>query len=200
MQHPLLARFSQLVPLPVAAQEAVEVAFVRRTCHRGTCLVQPGEVANYAYFIESGTLRVYTTVGEVDSTLYLGIDGDFVVALSSFLQRTPSQDAIHCLDDTTLYAVHYDRLNALYDQFPELDRIGRLLMERYALQIREHGFSLRFHNTQQRYETLLHQRPQLVQRVPLIHIASYLGMTAQALSMARGRVAKGEMRNAKGEI
>lgn len=179
--------FAQFVPLPPDVREAVQAAFVRHTYRRGDYLVRAGEVANYLYVIEMGALRVYTTVGAADSTLYLGVEGDLVVALPSFLQRTPSADAVHCLDETVLYAIHYDRLQRLYDQFPVIDRVGRLLIERYALQLRDHGFSLRFQSTEQRYETLLKQRPELVQRVPLTYIASFLGMTAQALSMVRAK-------------
>lgn len=187
MTHPLLDYFSRYVSLSAEAQAAITDAFVRQTHRRGDYLLRAGDVANHLYFIETGVLRVYTTVDATDCTLYLGIDTDMVVALSSFIQRIPSPDSVHCLDDTALYAVHYDRLQALYNQFPAIDRAGRLLVERYAIQLRDHSFSLRFHSTEQRYDTLQRTRPLLFQRVSLTHIASFLGMTAQTISMVRAK-------------
>ncbi|MBO0930844.1 Crp/Fnr family transcriptional regulator [Fibrella aquatilis] len=187
MPQNLLTYFSRFVPLTDEAQAAISSAFVRQTYRRGDYLLQAGDVANHLYFIQTGVLRVYTTVEATDCTLFLGLDGEMVVALSSFIQRTPSADSIRCLEDTELYAVHYDRLQGLYDQFAAIDRVGRLLIERYAIQLRDHSFSLRFHSTEQRYDTLQRTRPELFQRVSLTHIASFLGMTAQAISMVRAK-------------
>jgi hypothetical protein len=46
-------------------------------------------------------------------------------------------------------------------------------------------FSIQFESAQQRYEKLLAQQPNIIQRVPLSHIASFLGVTSETLSRIR---------------
>ncbi|AQG79269.1 Crp/Fnr family transcriptional regulator [Spirosoma montaniterrae] len=187
MTHPLLAYFAQFIPLSPVIEDAVAASFMHQSLKRGDYLLEAGQTASYAHFVVSGALRVFTHTERADITIWLGLAGSMVVSLPSFIERKPSPEWIQAIDDTRVYSVHYNALQQLYDAHPELDRLGRLLIERYAIQLREHGFSLRCHTTTERYENLLRQRPELFEQVPLTHIASFLGMTPQAMSLARAK-------------
>ncbi|MGE5107406.1 MAG: Crp/Fnr family transcriptional regulator, partial [Sphingobacteriales bacterium] len=45
--------------------------------------------------------------------------------------------------------------------------------------------SIQFETAQQRYEKLLKNSPQIIQRIPLSYIASFLGVTLETLSRIR---------------
>lgn len=183
----LLSYFQKFVALSPDAEAAIRAGFAHRVCGRGELLLRPGEVASHAYFIETGALRVYADVNAEEIVMWLGLPNSMVVSLVSFINRTPSAEYVQALAPTTLWCVAHDTLQTLYRTHADAERLGRLLMEQYAIQQRQHSFSLRCQTTTQRYNTLLRQQPDLFQHVRLSDIASFLGMTPQALSMARAR-------------
>lgn len=52
----------------------------------------------------------------------------------------------------------------------------------------QHFFSYLKDSPTQRYENLLRQKPEVIKRVPLQHIASYLGITQVSLSRIRNKI------------
>lgn len=183
----LTAYYAQFMLLSTEARATIEAGTVRQPQRRGDFLLRAGETANYLHYVESGVLRVYTQTERAEVTIWLGLANSLVVSLPSFIGRKPSVESIQVLDEAVISSIHYDTLQQLYEEFPELNRLGRLLIEQYAIQLREHGFSLRCHSTAERYQTLLQQRPELFKQVPLTHIASFLGMTPQAMSLIRAK-------------
>ncbi len=188
MRENLIRYFAGFHQLPPEIAEAASRYFEYRQLPKNNFLLRQGQRPNYLYFVEKGLIRVFSEVEGKEVSVWFGSENSLVVALNSFLERKASQESIHLLEDSSLYAIHYARLQALYDRYPAVNRIGRLVTERYAMQLREHVFSLRHHSTQERYEYFLEKQPDLLQRVPLKYIASFLGMTIQALSMARAKL------------
>ena len=78
-----------------------------------------------------------------------------------------------------------DGLNYLVDNFPELERFGRITALQMALEFGEKVKDLQFRTAQERYHLLLEKHPGILQRVSLGHIASFLGITQQSLSRIR---------------
>ena len=71
----------------------------------------------------------------------------------------------------------------------------RKILEHVAISSQEHADSQRFENATERYERLLREKPEIVLRAPMVHIASFLQMTPETLS----RVRNGTMQNASAQ-
>lgn len=153
-----------------------------------TILLKKKSICNSLYFLEKGLAKIYTEEDDKLITNDIVVDGELLVAFSSFISRKPSLETIELLEDSIIASVNYDRLQELYQKFPELERIGRLIAEHHynALAIKLH--QLRFSTTTQRYYYLLERKPEIIKRTPLGVIASYLGMSIENLSRVRSKL------------
>lgn len=90
----LIAFFTRFVALSPDAEAATRSGFTRRKWKRGEFMLRAGEVANYAHFVESGGLRVYSVADGAEITIWLGLANSLVVSLPSFVGRKPSVEFI----------------------------------------------------------------------------------------------------------
>ncbi len=115
-------------------------------------------------------------------------ENDLILSVYSFFKQKPSYENIELLEDATLISISYADLQKMYMLFPEFNFFGRVLTENYYVKSEERLISLRMLSSQERYNTLLAAYPHIFNRVPLKHIASYLGMTPETLSRLRAKV------------
>ena len=112
-------------------------------------------------------------------------EGDVIISVKSFYHRTPTQEYIEAIEESTLHYLSYTDLQHIYYNFPEFNLIGRILTERYYVLSEERNYNLRFNSAQERFEILKKNYPEIIKRVPAKYIASYLGITEETLSRIR---------------
>jgi CRP-like cAMP-binding protein len=139
------------------------------------------------YFIEKGLARNYFIEDDKELTDDIIIDGELLVAFSSFVSRKPSNEQIELLEDSILYAIHYQDLQELYRQYPIMDRVGRLVAEHHYMSLASQAYLLKFSNSETRYRRLVERKPTIILRAPIGIIASYLGMKIETLSRIRSK-------------
>ena len=61
----------------------------------------------------------------------------------------------------------------------------RMLLISFLKNLSDRLYAIKFQTAQERYELLLKNYPQILLRVPLGHVASFLGITQQTLSVIR---------------
>lgn len=175
-----------LVPMPPADLEGVVAHFDVRFVPRNGFLLRKGHPCLFWGFIHSGLVRSYTIGRNGDEhTNWLISKGGFVTEYVSFLQQTPSVVNAHALEDTTLVVTDYERLQRLYERYPLFERFARLRLEKAMVAIKENARRRAHQNATERYQHLLDTQPDLVQRVPLMYVASWLGITESSLSRIR---------------
>lgn len=157
----------------------------RLTLPRKTILHRGGDVCPYFYFIEEGLSRVFYYKDGTETTAWFGFPGQIVSAIDSFFTGRPSEYWIELLESTTLCALHRDDIEALFQRFPEVERLGRLLVIENYLLLDEHMKLFVFHTAEERYELLLKQFSEATRRIPLGMIASYIGVSQETLSRIR---------------
>lgn len=162
---------------------------VRRVQYaKNDVLLQQGQTCRYLYHLERGLARGFYYQNDKDITSWLAFEGDIVTSMYSFIRQKPGYEGIELLENAVLYAISYPDLQELYTRFPAMNTAGRLLTEHYYVELEERLASLQFRTAKERYEYLLEKQPQVIQRVSLGHVASYLGITPETLSRIRGQV------------
>jgi CRP-like cAMP-binding protein len=111
-----------------------------------------------------------------------------VSAYDFFLTQEPSTYQLETLTDTILWSVSYNDLEIIYDQTEIGNTIGRLASEDLFMKKSKRELSLLIQSAQERYLNLFTEQPELLQFIPLKYIASYIGVTPQALSRIRKRI------------
>lgn len=150
-----------------------------------TVLVKEGQFADKLYFIISGSARAYYTKNGKDITDWFAFEGDFVSAIDSFFRDGPTIYNIELLEPTTLLQISRETVLALSDKHHCFEKLGGIAVTKTMLKLRERVVSIQFESASQKYKSLLNTRPDIVQRVQLTHIASYIGVTLETLSRIR---------------
>ena len=102
-------------------------------------------------------------------------------------RKNSNRHYIQVLENTTLIAIKNSSLEKLYKKYHTFERIGRLMVTESLIRLQERVIALQFYSAKERYELLLQQNPEIIKKVALTHIASYLGITLETLSRVRSQ-------------
>ncbi|AZQ59350.1 Crp/Fnr family transcriptional regulator [Maribacter sp. MJ134] len=155
---------------------------------KNTPLLKIGEVENHLSFISKGMVRFFVPREVDDLTFGFLFENEFVTGYDSFLTRTPSEYQIETLTDTVLWQISHNDLEEVYKTTSSGNIIGRKMAENMFLIKSKRELSLLSKTAEERYLGLFSDRPKLLQQIPLKYIASYIGVTPQALSRIRRRI------------
>ncbi len=151
-------------------------------------VLRTGQVEDYLSFVATGIVRYYIPKLENDVTFTFVFDHSFISGYDSFLTRKPSTYHIETLTKTTLWRLKYTDLQSIYNDTKIGNLIGRQASEELFLKKSKRELSLLNETAEERYRNLFTEQPRLIQQVPLKYIASYIGVTPQALSRIRKRM------------
>lgn len=173
--------------LPIDVIDAIEKVTQKTELPKRHILLKKGKICNHLYFLEKGLVRNYFEEDDKELTNDITVDGAFVTSFSSFISQTPSVETIELLEDSILYAIHYDDLQHLYKTYPIMEHIGRLIAEYHYNSLAMKSYRLKFSNSAERYEALFNTKIEIIRRTPIGIIASYLGMSIETLSRIRSK-------------
>ena len=186
----LIARLNGLHPMSEALTQ--KIGSIARVAHhpKKTILLKEGEVNNHICMVASGLVRSYYVNEGKEITSRFMDEGFIITSWISFYTRKPGSEFIETLEDTTLTCVHYNDIQNLYNEFPEFNIIGRKQVEYsfYMAELRTR--MLRKNTAEEKYKFFLENHPNLLQRVSLKHVATYLGMNEETLSRVRSQYHK----------
>ena len=92
------------------------------------------------------------------------------------------------MTETILWKISREDLQEVYERTNSGNIIGRKMAENMFLIKSKRELSLLSKTAEERYLDLFSDRPKLLQQIPLKYIASYIGVTPQALSRIRKRI------------
>ncbi|MCU7618575.1 Crp/Fnr family transcriptional regulator [Chryseobacterium sp. PBS4-4] len=169
------------------------VKFERQEIPKKTILLKQGDTEDYLYFISEGIVRFFVnkphpTEPPKEITFSFIAKNMFCSAYDSFITRRPCHYNIETLKDTTIYRIHYHDLQDLYESTEIGNYIGRISAEGLYVRKVQREMSLLMYSAEERYLDLLKTYPEYVLQIPLKYIASYLGITPQALSRIRKQI------------
>lgn len=188
---------SQWTTAPDDAWADFEEAFDRREFGQGDHIILAGDAFPDAIFVTAGLLRLYYTDREGNEwNKAFAAAGGFTGSLASGLLGIPAPFSMQALEPTVVLAARWDALEALYERHPALERLGRRVAEQVVVkkEIKERAFLE--HSATERYEAFVRNEPGLIGRLPLYHVASYIGVTEVSLSRIRGRIARRDTQEA----
>jgi len=190
LEHTKLKKYlERFGPLPVKDWEFFVSRLQYRSFPKKSPILQSGTVENYVNFIDTGIIRYFVLEEEKDITFEIAFQESFATAYDSFLTRTPARYEAEALTDTELWSISYDDLQDIYGHTAAGDRFGRLAAEELYIRKNKRQLSLLKDQAEQRYQDLVQDYPHLIQHVPQKYLASYIGITPQALSRIRRRIA-----------
>lgn len=182
----LLYYLSKWATITESDNVIIEKAFEEVSVKKKKDLLEPREVCNHIYFIVKGCLRSYYVDDRGNEHIYqIRMDNNWISDLESFFTHKASKYYIEALEDSQLLRISTENLEQLYKDVPALERYFRILFQKAYINSLKRLNSTMWESAVDRYNDLLKEHPTLFQRVPLIYIASYLGITPESLSRIR---------------
>ena len=152
---------------------------------KGHHLLNFWQIDHHMHFVMKGSGRVYYIKDGLDVTDYIAMDGQFLGGVISVFTQQPSHKAIELTEDSVIESVPFAEMEKLASQMHEIETLARKIMTWAFLECQERIESIRFHSAAERYAALEKKYPGISNRLPLKHIASYLGTTQVSLSRIR---------------
>ena len=185
-ENKLLYYFKKWVTISEDDETTILSAFEPALVKRKKDLLVPEQVCKYIYFITRGCLRSYYVDDSGAEHIYqIRMDNNWISDLESFFSQRPSKYYIEALEDSQLLRISTERLEQLYDEVPGLERYFRILFQKAYINALERLNATMWESAVERYNDMLKEHPDMFQRVPLVYIASYLGITPESLSRIR---------------
>lgn len=175
-------------------QEELEIfnqSFELRRYPRKTLLLSAGEICDFEAYINKGCVRSYFINEDgAEVTLQFALEDWWVSDIASFHERTPSKIFIETLEECELLILTPESKGRLLRQVPKFERIFRIMIQRNLSRLQERLFLTITTDGKQKYLDFMQRYPQVIQRVPQLYIASYLGITPEFLSKVRKKIAE----------
>ncbi|MEP1150220.1 MAG: Crp/Fnr family transcriptional regulator [Balneola sp.] len=152
---------------------------------RGEILVKEGQLSSKAYFIVRGCARAFYLKNGKDVSDWFAFQNDFISAIVSFFGDKPSPHYIEILEDSLLIEISKEDIEELATKYRDFESLIRIVVTKTMLGQQERIAAILFQTAEQKYDNLLKIYPDITQKIPLTHIASYLGITLETLSRIR---------------
>lgn len=150
-----------------------------------------GRVCRQLGFVDKGSLIYSQTSPEGDQiAIDFAFEGEFVSYLQSFLTGTPADIDITANEPTQLQVISKEGLYQLYDNYPKMERLGRLLLEEALVKMAKGRTVFQTMNNQDRYLYVMKHSPEILEKIPQYHLATYLGIKPESLSRIRREITK----------
>lgn len=155
------------------------------TVNKGDKILEEGKICKSIYFIEQGLCRAYYIIDGKEINTQFFFERDFATNLISLKNETKSEYYIEANEKTKLIRIDKVKLLEAYSKSKQIESFGRQVLEIIILKQESHSNSFKLLSPKQRFEKLIKEQPEFLQRVSLTQIASYLGISRETLSRIR---------------
>lgn len=187
MSHALITYFNQISQLSESSEEALKALIHTQSIPKNQDLQHIGQTCKTLYFLKSGLARIYYFHDGNDVTEGFYEPFCLIARAESLFAGVPSKKAIQVLEDAEVWSISTKDLFGLYDTHRDIERLFSRLFEGAYVQTIQRIENLQFHSADERYQLLAQEQPEVLRRVPLKYIASYLGITQVSLSRIRAK-------------
>ncbi|WP_163323730.1 Crp/Fnr family transcriptional regulator [Draconibacterium mangrovi] len=176
------------VTLTQAEWETICCDFRLKLFKKDDLIVEQGKICRHFYFFEEGIIRVFYNIDGNDITKSFAIPPYCFTSKISFRNQVPSEESIQALENTVVWEITYGQYRKL-EEIETWNRFMHKLINEIQEFTEKRMLESKIYTAEQNYEFLLNRYPaQLMQKIPLKHLASFLGVASQSLSRIRNKL------------
>lgn len=187
--YDIIAFLSKYVSIPKAQEKDILQHCKIKQFKKNTTILNEGQTATECYFILQGCMKKYFLKDGEEKITGFYLDGNAVTP-SSYTDKQPSKYFISTLEDTIVLHGNPDSEEEIYKEHPHLESLTRKLTEKIMVRKNDEFDYWVSNIAEERYQLLVKNRPELIQRVPQYQLANYLGIKPESLSRIRRRLSK----------
>lgn len=181
---------NQRYAMPDASLDRLQQCLTEVSYPKGFRVLKCSKVEKDIFFIKQGIVRAYTSVDGKEITFWIGKEGATLVSMKGYVNDEPGYETMELMEDSVLYVLKRKKLKELFSEDLHIANWGRRYAEMELLATEERLLSMLSAIASERYKELLEKEPDLLQRLPLGSIATYLGVTQASLSRIRAKITR----------
>ena len=187
---PLIDYFNKFLPLDDEEKAFVEEFFKERRVKRRQFILQDGEISKHNTFVVEGCFKMYYVDNNgKEHNLQFAIENWWIGDIGSFHSEEPSKLYIEAVENSVILQIKKEEQLKLFVDYPKFNRIFRMLAENAMVSLQKRVLQNISSTAEERYLDFLKRHPQLFNRISIVQIASYLGVTPEFLSAIRKKIA-----------
>jgi CRP-like cAMP-binding protein len=150
--------------------------------------IKAGDTTKKVGFIISGLIRFYHLKDGEEYNIIFKKEFEMASSFESIILNQPSSYSFEVLEDTQMMVFDYNEMEELFAKNHQLERFGRYFIQQELAQAVKIYEGHLFFSPEERYLKFIEKYPDLMNRVPLKHLSSFLGITPVSLSRIRKRI------------
>ena len=162
---------------------------IKKEYPKGEILIEHGKKNEFVFFLISGSAKSYNFKDSKQICLWFAFESDCIATIRSF-DDLISQETVELLEDSELIQIKLGDVMTLSNQFTSISSLMLQLLKEHILFLEYKLNGLQFMTSAERYDKLIRDYPEVLQRVSLTDIASYLGISRETLSRIRRKITK----------
>ena len=180
-----LQQFPHFTP---SAWEAALPYLKEQQISKGDYFLEEGKICRQIAFIQQGLFRTYYLRDGEEITTCFCKENTLTCSYKSLITQQASDLSIQAIEDCALIVFQYSDLQHLYNKDLFWQQVGRLAAESEFMVMEQYTRFINDLPAQDRYQQILQTDPELLQRVPLVYLASYLQIKPETLSRIRKKL------------
>jgi len=182
----LVSYLSNYIRMDEKEIEYLDNILIQRKYKKKEIIHQQGDVQRYVAFVVEGAIRFYYTDEKgVEYTIDFAFENTPIGSYKGLIQSTNTPAFAETIEDTLLIGIYRDDFLAFLQQFPRYYAVITEVLGNALIDMNLRDKLLRIPSSRERYQELGKLKPNIIKRIPLTHIASYLKMALGTLSRVR---------------
>jgi CRP-like cAMP-binding protein len=188
----LRSHLLEFVSLDSSSLEALVQLFKPTKISKGSNWAATGKPSTKIGFVNSGVFRAFHLGSEgQEFTKVFFRSPSIIGAYSSLITGRDNQVYIECLQDGEIFEADYQQILSLYEDFPMIERLNRVMAENFFVRNEDREIGLVMMDAKDRYKQFQLDYVGIENQIPQYQVASYLGISPTQLSRIRADMAKG---------
>ncbi|MBE5321102.1 Crp/Fnr family transcriptional regulator [Pedobacter sp. MR2016-19] len=185
---PLIDVFKKFHPLNDEIESRINQHTFPVSYKKNKYLLSPLDRNKFLFLIVKGVVRGFIKDGSTEITTWISKENEVVGTIRNLWGEGDSEEYLQALEDVDLIAIPHVLSDYLFENFTEANIVGRKMMELYYRSAEERAYLCRISSAEKRYKRFLASFPDLINRVSLKHIASFLAIRLETLSRIRAKL------------
>ncbi len=156
---------------------------------KGQLYLEGGKIQKQIGYVYSGLLRSYYVNKRGKKVTVEFINEDkYASDYPSFIKQNPSKYYIETIEPAVIINLSYVKIQEAYRRYKNFENYGRSIAETILIQKQNKLESFLLMNAKERYLHFIENNQDIINRVSVSHLSSYLGIERQSLSRIRKRL------------
>jgi CRP/FNR family transcriptional regulator len=151
--------------------------------------LKSGQVQKEMGFVYKGLLKSYYVDNQGKKvTISFINESSYAADYPSFIQQRPSKYFIETIEPTVMVNLSYVAIQNAYSRYKTFEKYGRLISEQILLKKQDRIESFLFENAEERYLSFMQKNQDILSRISISDLSSYLGIERQTLTRIRKKL------------